>query len=125
MDDQVDQFIKQLGEQQRSILRFYSEVSADILQERVEKMKNYALIINKSVYWADYFEIKADKENTPHFGEVFCRNENVDYIDESLTGTFRHFVSANFVASDYFTTTKDKELSQFEKDVSFFDFNSV
>lgn len=34
-----------------------SRVSADILMEEVKKINSYALLINKSIYWAHYFDV--------------------------------------------------------------------
>jgi len=76
----------------------------------VNKIKSYALLINKSIYWAHYFKIT--QKVAPKIG---CRNEHITPIDEALTSTFRHFVSKNFIASDYFNLKDDVILTQREK----------
>ncbi len=34
-----------------------NRVSADILMEEIKKIRSYALLINKSIYWAHYFDV--------------------------------------------------------------------
>lgn len=89
-------------------------VSADILQEEIKKIQSYALLINKSIYWSHYFDV-TEKVTV----SVSCTNQKITPSDEQLTTTFRHFVSMDSIASEYFSLDETQLLTQSNKDVSF------
>jgi hypothetical protein len=66
--------------------------------EEVKKIRSYALLINKSIYWAHYFDVNEKVTST-----VTCFNQQITPSDEKLTSTFRHFVSIDNVSSEYFS----------------------
>ena len=90
-------------------------VSADILMEEIKKIRSYALLINKSIYWAHYFDV-SEREAV----KVSCVNDQITPSDEKMTTTFRHFVSTSSVASEYFSLDQTQLLTQNKKDVSFY-----
>jgi hypothetical protein len=74
--------------------------------EEIKKIQSYALLINKSIFWAHYFDV-SEKVTL----SVSCLNEQITPSDEKLTSTFRHFVSVDSVASEYFSLDDSKLLT--------------
>ena len=82
--------------------------------EQIKKIRSYAILINKSIFWSHYFDVM---EKAPPVA-IGCQNAQISQSDEKMTSTFRHFVSTSTLASQYYRVKEGEVLTQTERDVS-------